>query len=827
MNRFCVAILVAIAAWLVSACSGGGSGPPQIISKPETLRISGGRTADEDALAASLLQSTGFALSGPGRPAFAMANGELEQALVFMVRAHLEANALGRGAGANLAGAARNRRLATLPGAPKDRNGNGTALDEVLAEDLAMLAERAGASPLDGALDLLFPWREGRADFVTKAVANDRAAHGEHRTMEGPREAFDIEQVGHAMLARVLAASRWLRDSRGRYVGATAADGQMGILLMQQAVAMEETLLASLFHDGDGLRRLKDPKGYDPSKEARWLPSAFRITEERQIKGAPLLYFPQDRAASLSGLTAVLRAATELAWVASAKNPHSDLRSILNGSPFGPLPPSHPSIANNGAGAISFTEDVRPILAQRCAGCHSHPQPSSGFDATSYEAVLKGGNLAADPKNPRSVVKGDHGKSLLWMCLNGDTPLPGRPSFDLPRMPPVPQSRLSSGEISIIAGWIDGGAIKDPPAKQEPPSIGIDLARVLVRNISSRHVHAKSKLLHDRHEGDRPSEFASAGSTGDTLLALSAFTRVADGQEAQDARQLLSELALAASRFVDNSGQVYSSVEIANELRSDLLADLDGQARMVAGMAAAARLLGDSRISQLAQSTAAQLVDGYFDSGNNLFRTDLRRKGRRYTPGVLAVVLEALREASDVAVLPKAVEIHDLFLGQLRSKLVYSEWDGRGELIGDGKPDTDQNGIPEPSLAGGPNGRAPVFVGEILHGPAPEDEPLVGKVTWSKHVQPLFRAACAHCHMDGNQRGGYRIDTPSLLAVSGDPNSKRPLVVPGDPQGSYLYRKLVDRRPAAGEQMPIGLPPLGAAGTTLVRQWILEGARSR
>ena len=100
MNRFCVAILVAIAAWLVSACSGGGSGPPQIISKPETLRISGGRTADEDALAASLLQSTGFALSGPGRPAFAMANGELEQALVFMVRAHLEANALGRGAGA-------------------------------------------------------------------------------------------------------------------------------------------------------------------------------------------------------------------------------------------------------------------------------------------------------------------------------------------------------------------------------------------------------------------------------------------------------------------------------------------------------------------------------------------------------------------------------------------------------------------------------------------------------------------------------------------------------------------------------------------------------
>ena len=54
-----------------------------------------------------------------------------------------------------------------------------------------------------------------------------------------------------------------------------------------------------------------------------------------------------------------------------------------------------------------------------------------------------------------------------------------------------------------------------------------------------------------------------------------------------------------------------------------------------------------------------------------------------------------------------------------------------------------------------------------------------------------------------------------------------PLIVPGDPEASLFYRKLVDRVPSVGVQMPEAQPPLSEAGKALVYQWILEGATSR
>ena len=86
---------------------------------------------------------------------------------------------------------------------------------------------------------------------------------------------------------------------------------------------------------------------------------------------------------------------------------------------------------------------------------------------------------------------------------------------------------------------------------------------------------------------------------------------------------------------------------------------------------------------------------------------------------------------------------------------------------------------------------------------------------------------CAQCHLGGANRGEYRLDTPASLRVPGTENPGVPLVVPGDPEASYLYRKLVDRVPAAGDQMPQQQPPLSPHGKELVRLWILQGATSR
>ena len=102
-----------------------------------------------------------------------------------------------------------------------------------------------------------------------------------------------------------------------------------------------------------------------------------------------------------------------------------------------------------------------------------------------------------------------------------------------------------------------------------------------------------------------------------------------------------------------------------------------------------------------------------------------------------------------------------------------------------------------------------------------------GEILWSTHVLPLFQSACAECHLGGANRGEYRLDTPTSLRLPGAQNPNLPLVVPGDPEASYLYRKLVDRTPTAGDQMPLQQPPLSAHGKEIVRLWILQGATSR
>ena len=117
------------------------------------------------------------------------------------------------------------------------------------------------------------------------------------------------------------------------------------------------------------------------------------------------------------------------------------------------------------------------------------------------------------------------------------------------------------------------------------------------------------------------------------------------------------------------------------------------------------------------------------------------------------------------------------------------------------------------------------FANEILEGPEPA--PTEAEITWSKHIQPLFRAACAQCHMDGNQRGDYRVDTPTLLRKPGESKGAMPLVVPGEPEKSLLWLKLAVREPGIGDQMPLQQPPLDRHAVDLVYRWIKGGAKSR
>lgn len=60
------------------------------------------------------------------------------------------------------------------------------------------------------------------------------------------------------------------------------------------------------------------------------------------------------------------------------------------------------------------------------------------------------------------------------------------------------------------------------------------------------------------------------------------------------------------------------------------------------------------------------------------------------------------------------------------------------------------------------------------------------------------------------------------------PSSEVPTLVrvePGDPQASYFYQTISEAKPKVGAQMPRNGDPLTVAEQSLIRVWILQGAR--
>lgn len=97
-------------------------------------------------------------------------------------------------------------------------------------------------------------------------------------------------------------------------------------------------------------------------------------------------------------------------------------------------------------------------------------------------------------------------------------------------------------------------------------------------------------------------------------------------------------------------------------------------------------------------------------------------------------------------------------------------------------------------------------------------------------VQTIFTDDCVTCHTRGDDlnltSGAAWADlvnrpAPAAEACGGT------LVVPGDPNASYLYQKLTNPNPCSGSQMPrtsLFPDPLPACVLALISSWIVEGA---
>ncbi len=94
-------------------------------------------------------------------------------------------------------------------------------------------------------------------------------------------------------------------------------------------------------------------------------------------------------------------------------------------------------------------------------------------------------------------------------------------------------------------------------------------------------------------------------------------------------------------------------------------------------------------------------------------------------------------------------------------------------------------------------------------------------VNFEKDIAPFLAKNCATCHDARKKKADYRLDVRKLAFAGGE--SKHAAIVPGKPEESELYKRLVTDDEET--QMPPGGVKVPAAQAAKVRAWIAAGAK--
>jgi hypothetical protein len=98
--------------------------------------------------------------------------------------------------------------------------------------------------------------------------------------------------------------------------------------------------------------------------------------------------------------------------------------------------------------AVSFSQDVKPIIDQNCLACHKQGgegYEASGFGMDTYDALMKGTKFGP------MIISGDSAGSNMIVLMEGRAD----PSISMPHgaMDPVRKA-----DIETIRLWVDQGA---------------------------------------------------------------------------------------------------------------------------------------------------------------------------------------------------------------------------------------------------------------------------------------------------------------------------------------------------------------------------------
>ncbi len=101
-------------------------------------------------------------------------------------------------------------------------------------------------------------------------------------------------------------------------------------------------------------------------------------------------------------------------------------------------------------------------------------------------------------------------------------------------------------------------------------------------------------------------------------------------------------------------------------------------------------------------------------------------------------------------------------------------------------------------------------------------DPVVLSPDYSADIEPIWLDHCAGCHTDGGASGELALDAgeAALVSVAASQAPELALVEPGDPERSYLWRKVTGADGISGQPMPYG-EPLSEGHLGTVEAWIV------
>src|SRR5687768_5981884 len=88
-----------------------------------------------------------------------------------------------------------------------------------------------------------------------------------------------------------------------------------------------------------------------------------------------------------------------------------------------------------------------------------------------------------------------------------------------------------------------------------------------------------------------------------------------------------------------------------------------------------------------------------------------------------------------------------------------------------------------------------------------------------KEAVSILKQKCSQCHGGALQMSGLDLSTRESLLRGGE---KGPVIVPGDSEGSRLYRRVAGLEKPAMPMAP--LPPLTSQQVAMLKSWIDQGA---